>query len=155
MFILFFCRLCNSCSNCILRAYVLVLYIFTNVSQACLGDFSSWICKIMESDTHRKPIQDFPSFLMPSFIHLDLLLCGVFWEKRFFLITSYEILITFPHQKIHNPKFSKLQNFFWSNFLIAIWKKSSATSQSNTQCLLGVSQMICSSTLDLKFPIVD
>jgi hypothetical protein len=34
-----------------LQAYVLVLYIFTNVSQAYLGDFASWICIIMESNT--------------------------------------------------------------------------------------------------------
>jgi hypothetical protein len=34
-----------------------------------------------------------------------LLLCGVFKKKRFFFITSYEFPVTFPHKKIHNPKF--------------------------------------------------
>jgi hypothetical protein len=43
--------LCNSCLSYILRACVLVLYIFINVSQACLSDFASWICTIMKSDT--------------------------------------------------------------------------------------------------------
>ncbi len=51
---LVFLRLCNFCLNYILWAYVLVLYIFTNVSQACLGDFASLICTIMESDTLMK-----------------------------------------------------------------------------------------------------
>jgi hypothetical protein len=41
---------------------------------------------------------------------LNLLLCEVFWERRFYIITSYEFPITFPHQKIHNPKFSHLEN---------------------------------------------
>jgi hypothetical protein len=62
--------------------------------------------------THKKLIQDFLKFLMPSFVALNLLLCGVFWEKKFFLITSYELPITFPHQKIHNPKYSTLGNCF-------------------------------------------
>jgi hypothetical protein len=61
--------------------------------------------------THRKLIQDFLCFFMPSFIGLNLLLCGVFWERRFCFITSYELPITFPHQEIHNPKFSTLVNF--------------------------------------------
>jgi hypothetical protein len=47
---------------------------------------------------------------MPSFIGLNLLLCGVFWERRFFLITSYEFQVAFPHQEIHNPKFPPLEN---------------------------------------------
>jgi hypothetical protein len=46
---------------------------------------------------------------MPSFIGLNLLLCGVFWEKRLFLITNYELPIAFPHQKIHDPKFPLLE----------------------------------------------
>jgi len=46
---------------------------------------------------------------MPSFVGLNLLLCGVFWERRFFLITSYEFPVAFPHQEIHNPKFSHLE----------------------------------------------
>jgi hypothetical protein len=46
---------------------------------------------------------------MLSFIGLNLLLCGVFWERRFFRITSYEFPIAFPHQEIHNPKFSHLE----------------------------------------------
>jgi hypothetical protein len=58
---------------------------------------------------HRKLIQDFPYFFMLSFIGLNLLLCGVFWERRFFRITSYEFPIAFPHQEIHNPKFSHLE----------------------------------------------
>jgi hypothetical protein len=48
-------------------------------------------------------------FFMPSFIGLNLLLCGVFWEKRLFLITNYEFPVTFPHQEIHNPKFPHLK----------------------------------------------
>jgi hypothetical protein len=61
---------------------------------------------------YKKLIQDYPNFLMPSFISLDLLLCGVFWEKRFFFITNYELSITFRHKKIHNPKFSHLEIVF-------------------------------------------
>jgi hypothetical protein len=50
---------------------------------------------------------------MPSFIGLNLLLCGVFWERRFCIITSYEFPIAFPHQEIHNLKFSTLGNYFY------------------------------------------
>ncbi len=46
---------------------------------------------------------------MPSFIGLNLLLCGVFLETRFFFITNYELPITFLHQEIHNPKFPHLE----------------------------------------------
>jgi hypothetical protein len=45
---------------------------------------------------------------------------GFFWEKRFFLINSYELLVVFPHQKIHNLKFFSI---FLFNFSIAILKK--------------------------------
>jgi hypothetical protein len=67
--------------------------------------------------THKKAIQDFPNFLMPSFIDLNLLLCGVFLEKKFFLITGYEFPIAFSHQKICNPKFPHLELFLF-NFSI-------------------------------------
>jgi hypothetical protein len=59
--------------------------------------------------THKKSIQDFPYFFMPSFIGSNLLLCGVLWEKRFFLITNYDFPIAFPHQEIHNLKFPHLE----------------------------------------------
>jgi hypothetical protein len=61
-----------------------------------------------QSGVATKPIQDFPYFFMPSFIGLNLL-CVVFWERRFFLITNYEFLITFPYQESHNPKFPHLE----------------------------------------------
>jgi len=46
---------------------------------------------------------------MLSFIGFNFLLCGVLWERMFFLITSYEFPVAFPHQKIHNPKFPHLE----------------------------------------------
>ncbi len=132
MFILFFCRLCNSCLSCILRACVLVLYIFTNVSQAYLGDISSQICTIMESDTLTKSqYKTFYSFLMPNFIGLNLLFCGVFKDKRFFFITSYELPIAFPHEKFIILNFHNWKLFLF-NFSIAIWERPSAISRGNT-----------------------
>ncbi len=82
-----------------------------------IPSFLRWFCIFnMHNDLighiHKKPIQDFPSFLMRSFVGLNLLLCGDFWERRFFLTTSYERLITFPHQKNHNPKFPHLEIIF-------------------------------------------
>jgi hypothetical protein len=113
----------------------------------CIPSLLGWFCILNMHNhgirhTHRKPIQDFPSFFMPSFINLNLLLCGVFWERRFFLIISYELPIAFPYQKIHNPKFPHLELFLF-NFSIVIWERSFAISQGNTQCLFRVSQMIC------------
>jgi hypothetical protein len=62
--------------------------------------------------THKKLIQDFPNFFMPSFVGLNLLLCGGFFERRFFFITIYELPLAFPHQKIHNLKFPHLEIVF-------------------------------------------
>jgi hypothetical protein len=113
----------------------------------CIRSLLGWFCILNMHNhgigqTHRKPIQDFPSFLMPNFIGLNLLLCRVFWGKKFFLITSYELPITFSHQEIRNIKFPHLELFLF-NFSIAIWERPSTISQGNTQCLLEVSQMIC------------
>jgi hypothetical protein len=138
----FFCKLCNYYLSYILQAYVLVLYIFTNVSQTFLGDFAFWICTIMELDTHWKPIQNFPNFFMPSFFGLNLLLCGVFQERGSFFTNAYELPIAFPHQKIIIQNFQTWK-VFSSNFLITIWERPSTISQGNIQCLLRVSQTIC------------
>jgi len=49
-------------------------------------------------------------FFHAKFYWLEFCCCvGFFWEKRFFLIISYEFLIAFPHQEIHNPKFPHLE----------------------------------------------
>ncbi len=121
MFILFFYKLCNSYLNCILWAYVLMMYIFTNVSQTCLDNFLSWICIIIESNTFIE--NQYKILLTFSYEVLWTWICyrvGFFWEKRFFLINSYELLVVFPHQKIHNLKFFSI---FLFNFSIAILKK--------------------------------
>jgi hypothetical protein len=87
--------------------------------------------------THRKPIQDFICFFMPSFIGLSLLLRGVFWEKRFCFITSYELPITSPIKKFIILNFHTWK-LFLSNFSIVIWERPSAILQGNTQYLLRV-----------------
>jgi hypothetical protein len=44
-----------------------------------------------------------------KFYWLEFVVVWGFWERRFFLITSYEFPITFAHQEIHNPKFPHLE----------------------------------------------
>jgi hypothetical protein len=72
---------------------------------------------------------------------LNLLLCEVFWERRLFLITSYEFPVAFPHQEVQILNFH-IWKLFLSSFSIVIWKRPFAISQGSTQCLFGVSQMI-------------
>ncbi len=109
----------------------------------CIPSFLGWFFILNMHNhgirnIHRKLIQDFPCFFMPSFIGLNLLLCGVFWERRFCLIANYELPITFPHQEIHNLSYLIL---FLSNFSIEIWERPSAIFQGNIQYLLKVSRI--------------
>jgi hypothetical protein len=83
---------------------------------------------------------------MLSFISLNLLLCGVFWEMRFFLITNYELPIAFPHQEIHNPKFPHLEIIFVYFFNYNL-KKTIRHLLRQHSMSLGVSQMILISSL--------
>ncbi len=111
----------------------------------CIPSLLGWFCILNMHNhgighTHRKPIQDCPCFFMPSFIGLNLLLCGVFLERRFCLITSYELPITFPIKKFIILNFHTWK-LILSNFSIAIWERPFAIFQSNTQCLLRVSRI--------------
>jgi hypothetical protein len=54
-----------------------------------------------------------------------LLLLGVFWEKRFFLIIGYELPIAFPHKKIHNFNFFTFGNCPYLNFHLQFEKEPS------------------------------
>jgi hypothetical protein len=117
----------------------------------CIPSLLGWFCILNMHNhgighLHKKPIQDFAYFFMPCFIGLNLLLCGVFWERRFFLITNYELPITFPINKFIILNFHTWK-LFLSDFSIIIWERLSAISQGNIQCLLGVSQMILISSL--------
>jgi hypothetical protein len=112
----------------------------------CIPSLHGWFCILNMHNpgieqTHRKLIQDFPCFFILSFISLNLLLCGVFWEKRFFLNTSYEFPVAFPIKKFIILNFHTWK-LFLSSFSIVIWERPSAISQGTTQCLIGVSQMI-------------
>jgi hypothetical protein len=142
MFILFFWKLCNSCLSCILWACVLVLYIFTNVFQACLGDFASWICTIMESDTLTE--NKYKTFLTFSCqVLLAWICCCVGFSGRGGFVSSpvMNYQYPFPIKKFMILNFHTWKLFLFS-FSIAIWKRPSAISQGTTQCLLRVSQMI-------------
>jgi len=108
----------------------------------CISSLLGWFC-ILNMHNHKighnhiKSIQHFHCFFMPSFISLNLLLCGVFWDKRFFLITSYELPITFPHQKFHNPKFPHLENYFCLIFQLQFEKDHSPFLKATLNVFLG------------------
>jgi hypothetical protein len=46
-----------------------------------------------------------------KFYWLEFLVVWGFLGEKVFLITSYELPIAFPHQKIHNPKFPHLEYY--------------------------------------------
>ncbi len=122
MFKLFFCKLHNSFLNYILQACVLLLYIFTNVLQACLGDCILNMHNHGIKHTHRKLIQNFPIFFISSFFGLNLLWCGVFWDNRFICTTNYELQIILAIKKFIILNFHTWK-LFLSNFLIAILER--------------------------------
>ncbi len=124
----------------------------------CISNFLGWFYILITYNhgikhIHKKPIQDFPNFFMLSFTDLNLLLCGVFWDRRFFLTTSFKLPIAFPIKKFIILNFHTWKLFLF-NFSIAIWKRLSIIFQGNTQCLLGVSQMICFKKLFYFLPWV-